>query len=184
MQQIDGSLPTFDHVFFAQFIGTPANIAPRNRHVQQEAFPQILFDLFEGSPAFRRRDQSLCLDKSKCIAQFNAVQGQESKHRRVFCHEGMRGSMVAIVSINGNEEAAVGVSIRGHLFYSLRAFQKASVSRLVDFLPTAGFSANRLAQLTPLAFLGEAGDRVANVAPWRVMATGSPSSIHLATSAK
>ncbi|MCE0521977.1 MAG: hypothetical protein LV480_03605 [Methylacidiphilales bacterium] len=82
--------------------------------------------------------------------------------------------MVAILSVDGNEKAAVGVGIRGHGFYSLRDFQKASVSRLVALRPAAGLSARRFAQLTPRDFSGGAGDRVANVAPWRVIATNSP----------
>jgi hypothetical protein len=112
------------------------------------------------------------------------MQGEKSERGRAFGQEGGGCRMVAIVTVDGDKEAAVGVSIHRDLFYSLRAFQKASVSSLVDFRPAAGFSANRFVQLMGRDFFGDAGDKVANVVPWRVMATRFPSSIHLATWAK
>ena len=52
--------------------------------------------------------------------------------------------------------AVFGQRIEFGYSYSLSAFQKASASRLVDFLPMPGFSTNRLAQLTLLDFSGVA----------------------------
>jgi hypothetical protein len=56
MEEINGSLPMPGHVSFAQMIRPPANIAPRNRTMHQEAISQILLDLFKRPAAFPSRD--------------------------------------------------------------------------------------------------------------------------------
>ena len=62
--------------------------------------------------------------------------------------------------------------------------QNFSVSFFESFRPTVLYCLNRAAQSGLRGGFGVAGDSVAKIAPFRVIVTFSPSSIHLAISAK
>jgi hypothetical protein len=68
VQKVDGSLPIFNSMLFAQVVGSSANIAPGNRYMQQKFTPEILLDLPERFPAILRRDQPLGFGEAKRVA--------------------------------------------------------------------------------------------------------------------